>query len=65
MIEDLIEQIEARFAELGEQMTDPAVIGDRERYAEVGRAYRQLEPAAEARRRSGVTQATMRPARRN
>src|SRR3977135_598816 len=47
MIEDLIEQIEARFAELGEQMTDPDVIGDRERYAEVGRAYRQLEPAAE------------------
>jgi peptide chain release factor 1 len=47
MIEELIEQIETRFAELGEQMTDPAVIGDRERYAEVGRAYRQLEPAAE------------------
>src|SRR6202167_1861555 len=47
MIEELIKQIEARFAELGEQMTDPAVIGDRERYAEVGRAYRQLEPAAE------------------
>jgi peptide chain release factor 1 len=46
MIEDLIEQFEARFAELGEQMTDPDVIGDRERYAEVGRAYRQLEPAA-------------------
>ena len=34
MIEDLIEQIEARFAELGEQMTDPEVIGDRNRYAE-------------------------------
>jgi peptide chain release factor 1 len=47
MIEELIEQIEARFAELGEQMTEPAVIGDRERYAEVGRAYRQLQPAAE------------------
>ncbi|HEV3072612.1 MAG TPA: peptide chain release factor 1 [Solirubrobacteraceae bacterium] len=46
MIEDLIEQIETRFAELGEQMTDPAVIGDRERYAEVGRGYSQLEPAA-------------------
>jgi peptide chain release factor 1 len=46
MIEELIEQIETRFAELGEQMTDPVVIGDRERYAEVGRAYRQLEPAA-------------------
>ncbi len=47
MVEDLIEQIETRFAELGEQMTDPEVIGDRERYAEVGRAYRQLRPAAE------------------
>jgi peptide chain release factor 1 len=46
MIEDLIEQIETRFAELGEQMTDPEVIGDRVRYAEVGRAYRQLQPAA-------------------
>jgi peptide chain release factor 1 len=46
VIEDLVEQIESRFAELGAQLTDPAVIGDRERYAEVGRAYSQLEPAA-------------------
>jgi peptide chain release factor 1 len=46
MIEDLVKQIESRFAELGEQMTDADVISDRERYAEVGRAYRQLEPAA-------------------
>jgi peptide chain release factor 1 len=46
VIEDLVKQIEARFAELGEQMTDPEVIGDRERYAAVGRAYSQLEPAA-------------------
>jgi len=46
MIEDLVAQIESRFAGLGEQMTDAAVISDRERYAEVGRAYSQLEPAA-------------------
>ena len=46
MIEDLVKQIESRFAELGEQMTDPEVISNRERYAEVGRAYRQLESAA-------------------
>ena len=46
MIEDLVEQIETRFAELGAQMTDPQVIADRERYAEAGRAYSQLEPAA-------------------
>jgi peptide chain release factor 1 len=46
VIEELIEQIETRFAELGEQLTDPQVIGDRARYAEAGRAYRQLAPAA-------------------
>jgi peptide chain release factor 1 len=46
MIEDLVAQIETRFAELGRQMTDAEVISDRSRYAEVGRAYRQLEPAA-------------------
>ena len=28
-------------------MSDPAVIGDRERYAEVGREYRELQPAHE------------------
>jgi peptide chain release factor 1 len=46
VIEDLVEQIEVRFAELGEQLVDPVVIGDRERYAEAGRAYSQLESAA-------------------
>jgi peptide chain release factor 1 len=45
MIESLVEQIEARFAELERQMSDPAVIADRERYAEIGREYRELEPA--------------------
>lgn len=47
MIEDLVTQIEARFAELGEQMTDAEVIADRERYAQVGREYRALEQAAQ------------------
>jgi peptide chain release factor 1 len=47
MIDSLVSQIETRFRELSEQMSDPAVIGDRERYAQVGRAYRQLEPAHE------------------
>ena len=45
VIEQLVEQIEGRFAELSEQMADPQVIGDQRRYAEVGRAYRALEPA--------------------
>src|SRR2546421_3318659 len=47
MIEQLVDQIEGRFAELERQMSDPAVIADRERYAEVGREYRELEPAHE------------------
>jgi peptide chain release factor 1 len=47
MIDQLVSQIEARFDELSQQMSDPDVINDRERYAEVGRAYRQLEPAHE------------------
>ena len=47
MIQELVDQIEGRFAELERQMSDPAVIGDRERYAEVGREYRELEPAHE------------------
>jgi peptide chain release factor 1 len=45
VIESLVEQIEARFAELAQQMTEPDVISDRQRYAEVGREYRTLEPA--------------------
>jgi peptide chain release factor 1 len=46
MISRLVEQIETRFAELGEQMSDPEVIGDRQRYAEAGRDYSRIEPAA-------------------
>jgi peptide chain release factor 1 len=46
MIEQLVDQIETRFAELERQMADPEVIGDRERYAEVGREYASLEQAA-------------------
>ena len=46
MIESLVEQIEARFQEAQAQMSDPEVIGDRERYAEAGRLFTQLSTAA-------------------
>src|SRR4051812_26248439 len=46
MIESLVEQIEARYAEVSEQMSDPSVIADRQRYAEAGRQFNQLAPAA-------------------
>jgi peptide chain release factor 1 len=45
MIDSLVEQIEARFSELEKLMSDPGVISDRQRYAEVGREYRELQPA--------------------
>ncbi len=45
MIEQLVEQIEARFEDLGGQLADPDVIADRRRYAEAGRAYGELKPA--------------------
>ena len=47
MLDQLVEQIENRFAELERQMSDPEVISDRERYAEVGREYRDLQAAHE------------------
>jgi peptide chain release factor 1 len=47
VIESLVQQIESRFAELEGQMSDPEVISDRERYAAVGREYRELQSGAE------------------
>jgi peptide chain release factor 1 len=46
MIESLVDQIEARFAEAQAQMSDPEVISDRQRYADAGRAFNHLAPAA-------------------
>jgi peptide chain release factor 1 len=46
VIERLVEQIEARFADAQREMSDPEVFGDRNRAAAVGRTYRQLEVAA-------------------
>jgi peptide chain release factor 1 len=46
VIESLVEQIEARFADAQAQMSDPEVIGDRQRYADAGRLFNQLAPAA-------------------
>jgi peptide chain release factor 1 len=46
MIDDLIRTIETRFAALESDLADPAVIGDRDRFRDASRAYRELEPAA-------------------
>jgi peptide chain release factor 1 len=46
VIESLVEQIEARFQDAQAQMGDPEVIGDRQRFADAGRLFNQLAPAA-------------------
>jgi peptide chain release factor 1 len=46
VIHDLVSQILTRFGQLEGELSDPAVIGDRERFATASRAYRELEPAA-------------------
>ncbi len=46
MIDELVGQIEARFGELENELSDPVVIGDRNRFTAVSRAYRELEHAA-------------------
>jgi peptide chain release factor 1 len=46
MIDDLIAQIDARFSALQDELANPVVIGDRERFTAASRAYRELELAA-------------------
>jgi peptide chain release factor 1 len=46
VIDELVSQIDARFGELEQDLSDPVVIGDRQRFAAASRAYRELEPAA-------------------
>jgi peptide chain release factor 1 len=46
VIDALVTQLLSRFAELEGELSDPAVIGDRERFAAASRAYSELEPAA-------------------
>jgi peptide chain release factor 1 len=45
MIERLIEQIEQRYRELTDQLSDPEVIADRERYTVLARNHREIEEA--------------------
>jgi len=45
LLEQLVTQIEERFADLERQLSDPEVIGDRERHADLGRQYSALKPA--------------------
>jgi peptide chain release factor 1 len=44
---DRLEQIEARYEELGQQLSDPKIVNDQENYRKVSKAHRDLEPTVE------------------
>ncbi len=47
MIDDLVTQIEARFGELQDELSDPEVISDRDRFRIASKAYSDLERPAQ------------------
>jgi peptide chain release factor 1 len=51
VIERLVEQVEERYRELEQQLSDPDVMSDRPRYADVARSHRELGEAHELARR--------------
>ncbi|MGB9145867.1 MAG: peptide chain release factor 1 [Acidobacteriaceae bacterium] len=42
-----LEQIEARFQDLGQQMADPEVLSDHEKYQKIAKQHRDLEPVVD------------------
>ena len=48
MILSRLEGVRARFEEVGQFLTDPAIISDMKRYVKLNREYKQLEPVVEA-----------------
>jgi len=43
-----LEGLRHKFEEIGQQITDPAVIADMKRYISLNKEYRELEPIVEA-----------------
>ena len=48
MIVSRLEGVKARFEEVGQLITDPAVISDMKKYVKLNREYRQLQPIIES-----------------
>jgi peptide chain release factor 1 len=44
---DRLDQLEARYEDLGRQLSDPAIVTDQENYRKVSKAHRDLEPTVE------------------
>src|SRR6185437_481823 len=59
-----LEQIEARYEELGHQLADPEVLSDHEKYQKIAKQHRELEPVVEKFReyrqvKNGISDARM------
>ncbi len=46
-----LDQIEAKYEELGVQLSDPALLGDQKKFQSVAKQHRDLEPTVETFRR--------------
>src|SRR5947209_7952721 len=44
---DRLDQLEAKYEELGRQLSDPKIVTDQENYRKVSKAHRDLEPTVE------------------
>jgi peptide chain release factor 1 len=44
---DRLDQLEARYEELGRQMSDPTLVNDQENFRKVAKAHRDIEPVVE------------------
>ena len=44
---DRLDQMEARYEELGQQLADPALVTDQKKYSSTAKAHRDLEPVVE------------------
>ena len=58
-MERLVAQIERSFEETEQELADPAVLGDHQRLAEVGRTHRRLQAANELAKRWRTATATV------
>ena len=47
MILDKLEGVKLRFEEVGQLITDPAVINDMKKYVKLNKEYKDLEPLVE------------------
>jgi len=59
MIEKLITEIEEKYNQLNDELSDPAVIDDRQHYAELAKAHSDLQPAYQLVRQYREAEASM------